>query len=102
MQLKGTMRSALVVVAPELPQRPAQVTLIEDDDAIQALLSDSADPPFCVAIQVGRAHRQLDRLGAAGPVATNDLAMPVGEGSWLDDYEAGQELSLLHSQKRQK
>ena len=75
------MRSALVVVAPELPQRPAQVTLIEDDDAIQALLSDSADPPFCVSIQIGRPHRQLDRLGAADaeqfiPLSC-ELAVPV-------------------------
>ena len=59
------------------------MTLIDDDDAIQALLSDSADPPFCVGIQVGRPHRQLDRLGAAGaeqfiPMRC-ELAVPVGQ-----------------------
>ncbi len=57
------------------------MTLIEDDDAIQALLSDSADPPFCMGIQVGRPHRQLDPLGAAGaeqslPMSC-ELAVPV-------------------------
>lgn len=62
------------MVADELLQRPSQMMLIEDDEAVPAFLPDGPDPALRVGIQVRREHGQPKRSCGDGEQDQNLLA----------------------------
>src|SRR5512143_3937337 len=59
---QGEMRSRLVVVLKVRRQHSAQVTLIEDDDVIEAFATDRADDALDVGILPWRSRRSDDLI----------------------------------------
>ena len=58
------------------PRDLLQVASSDDQQPVQALGADGADPPLGVGVRVGRLHRRQQHLGT---VRTEDVVEAVGE-----------------------
>jgi hypothetical protein len=74
---------AVFVVVPDLdPQDPLEVAAPEDQQPVQALGADGADPSLGVRVRFGRPHRRHQHLGT---IRAEDLVEPrqnLASRSW--------------------
>jgi hypothetical protein len=82
-QPKRSVRTMLVVVLDVPPEDVLQVATADDQQPVQALGADGADPTLGVGVGVGRLDRREQHLGALGAEdvveAAGELRVPVAQ-----------------------
>jgi hypothetical protein len=92
------MRAVFVVVPDVDPQDPPKVAAADDQQPVQALGTDRADPSLGVPVRFGRPHRRQQHLGTLG---AEHVVKAVGElRVMVADKEA--QLPSLLAQRQQE